>query len=497
MLEKTRKFVVLAGLSPEHDMGVYNNNVNVIERAFVERYFLCEDANGYRPALEVDPRTYKTANFRGFQKLVMSHMRQLPRLSRQQVVDRYSGGKRVIYMNALLSLQRKSFEPRDARLNTFVKFEKQKVKTGAVPRIINPRSVRYNLLLGKYLKHAEKAYFVAINEAFGGKTATTVVKGVNAVAAAAVLREKWNSFAEPVALGLDASRFDMHVSLEALQYEHSFYRALFPGSEELKDLLALQLRNTGCAYAEDGKVEFSMRGTRASGDLNTSLGNCIIMCALVHVYAKSRGVQIELANNGDDCVVFMNAPDLSRFQRGLSEWFRRHGFAMVSELPAYEFEHVEFCQTRPVYLNGEWVMTRNHTAVLRKDPICLIPVQDDKTLKKWMHAVGTCGSIGAAGCPVQQAFYGNLLRNGTPCSERMIQHVHKHTSALQRIQGRKRLTTVTAVARVSYYYAFGLLPDEQVALESFYDSGTFEGLSTTPIEREALIVEPGVINLSL
>jgi len=491
---KTRRYVVAAGFSPEHNLGVYNNNTNTIERAFIERYFLCAEAGGFRPALDVAPNTFESTLFSTFHHRVMDAMPYLPRLSRRQVVDRYSGTKRRVYEEALISLQRKSLNAEDARLSSFVKFEKQDV--GKAPRVINPRKPRYNLCLGQYIKHAEKPFFRAINCAFGARTPLTVIKGVNSEVSANILRQKWDLFAKPVAVGLDASKFDMHVSLEALKYEHSFYQALFPGSGELKKILSWQLHNSGRAYAADGMVEFAMRGTRCSGDLNTSLGNCLIMCALIHVYARVRGVDVELANNGDDCVVFMEADDLGRFLSDLDRWFHRHGFAMVAEEPVYEFEHVEFCQTRPVQLSTGWRMMRNHSAILRKDPMCLIPIPNDATYKKWLHAVGVCGTIGASGCPVQESLYQMFLRCGSTSSAAMREYIHRGGATYQRNHNLKK-AQVTPQARVSYYYAFGLKPDEQVELERYFDGGVFERVQLEPISRDALVVEPGIINLTV
>lgn len=490
MPSKGRKFVVATGLGPDHNLGVYNNNTNTLERAFVERYFLCAEDGGFRPALSVSSHAFRTTPFRQFLHAVMDHMPNLPRLSRQQVVDRYTGRKHTIYEQALLSLQRKSLCHKDSRLTSFVKFEKQDVSKA--PRVINPRTPRYNLCLGRYLKHAEKPFFEAINMAFGGSTGATVIKGFNADKSAELLKSKWDRFRQPVAVGLDATKFDMHVSMEALQYEHSFYTSLFPGSKELKELLKMQLRNSGHAYMADGQVDFKMRGTRCSGDLNTSLGNCLLMCAMVHAYARIRGTTIELANNGDDCVVFLEKKDLRRFMNGLDTWFRGQGFAMVCETPVYEFEQVEFCQTRPVLLSCGWRMVRNHSAVLKKDPMCLIPIQSDAVYQKWLRAVGEGGLKLAQGCPVQQSFYDLFWRSGRECSDGMRAQVFDGTSMSTRVEG-LRQAVVTAESRVSYYYAFAVLPDEQLELERFYRDGSMGPIDHEGVVRDALVIEPGLM----
>ncbi len=493
---KPRVFRLLTGFGPAHNLGVYHNNIDNIERAFVERYFLCQEGSGFRPALPVFTNYRTHAGFKMFQDVTMFHMPKLPRLSRQQVVDRYSGRKRKIYQAALESLARKPLCDQDSRLTSFVKFEKQ--DTGKAPRVINPRTPRYNLCLGQYLKHAEKPFFKAINKTFGAKTKATVIKGFNADVSAEVLLSKWNLFQSPVAIGLDASKFDMHVSLEVLMYEHAFYTRLFPGSvgRELRHLLSKQLRNTGHAHAVDGRLDFAMRGTRASGDLNTSLGNCIIMCSHVWAYARERGITLELANNGDDCVVIMDSKDESRFMTGLSEWFRDCGFAMTVETPVYEFEQLEFCQTRPVRLSRGWRMVRNHDAVLKKDPMCLVPVTKSG-YRKWLACVGECGGYLAEGVPVQQQFYAAMYRNGSDYSEGFKQHVYKNTSMFERLHGLGCGNTITAEARVSYYYAFGVLPDEQVEIEKYFDSATVSDVDEVAIARDALQLEPGLNNLIL
>lgn len=485
---KTREFVVLTGFSPEHNLGVYNNNVDTIERALTERYFLCKDGEGFRPAFEVGPSDYRTPELSEFRREVLAHMPHLPILSSSAVVEMYRGPKWKVYEAARRSLQEERLTAEDARLTMFSKFEKQDV--AKAPRGINPRSSRYNLRLGKFIKHAEHHFFSAINKAFGRRTPATVIKGFNADRSAEILLNKWQEFAHPVAVGLDATKFDMHVSVPALQYEHSFYTSLFPGNKELVQLLQWQLKNRGTAYTKDGKVKFEMEGTRCSGDLNTSLGNCIIMCALVWEYAHIRGVRVELANNGDDCVVFMEEHDLPRFMDGFARWFRTKGFAMVVEEPVYEFEQIEFCQTHPVQLVTGWRMVRNLTAVLRKDPMCLIPIPNRKVYTKWLDAVGTCGGALSGGVPLHHAFYEMFKRNGTP-SGKLVEQVYRNRSQLFLGRGLRAGISIDAVARVSYYYAFGVLPDTQVVIEEILRKAELDLSIDSTVEREWLQLLPG------
>ena len=235
----------------------------------------------------------------------------------------------------------------DSRLNVFVKYEKtdRTTKKDPVPRIISPRDPKYNIRVGRYLKPLEHKLFKSINDLFGHET---IMKGYNALASARLMREKWDNYSKPVAVGLDASRFDQHVSYDALSWEHDIYVECFPQRKHksrLMSLLTHQLINRCSGELADGLLEYQVTGTRMSGDMNTSMGNCLLMCSMIYAYLEKRGVSGMLANNGDDCVVFMETRDLPVFMEGLSSWFLEMGFNMAIEAPVYSFEEVEFCPT--------------------------------------------------------------------------------------------------------------------------------------------------------
>lgn len=480
---KRRKYHVVSRMGNSHNLGVFNNGVDAVERALVERYFLCKVGDTFLPALSTKAEDWETPALTSFRLQVVERVRRVATvLALREVVECYTGAKRRIYENAYRSLLRNSINRKDAYLRPFTKFEKQALDKA--PRIINPRSPRYNLVLGKYLKKAEKLYFSAINEVWGSVTDHTVIKGLNAFDAATVMRAKWDRFAKPVAIGLDASKFDMHVSVEALKFEHTFYNRVFH-SPELKKLLEWQLINKGKAYCDDGVVSFTMPGTRSSGDLNTSLGNCIIMCALLWALCKKLGVTAELANNGDDCVLIIESTDLSTVLEEVPNFFMRYGFRMTVEEPVYVFEEIEFCQSKPVKLAGGWAMVRNVRTCLIKDPMCLIPVQNNKVWRKWLGAVGTCGQATVPGCPVLQSFYGAFARAGTASSRRFQETLFRNTSMLERGGGvGHRDHTITPDARASFYAASGITPDYQIALEAYFDQLAIDDLDDTVEVKE-------------
>lgn len=487
---KSRVYTIIPGLAPEHNLGVYNNGVDAVERAFVERYFLCKTQNGFRPALPVKSSTYESdVNLQNFRSKLVSYMPHLPVLTLSQCVNLFPASKRKVYERALESLERAKLSHVDARLSSFVKFEKQDVSKA--PRIINPRSARYNLHLGCYLKHAEHHYFTAINKCFGAHTKATVIKGYDADVSAEILKAKWDRFSEPVAVGLDATKFDMHVSPAALKYEHSNYLEYFRNRtskqqfKELKTLLSWQLDNKGVARCEDGKVKFAMNGTRCSGDVNTSLGNCIIMCALIYSYKSVIGVDVELCNNGDDCVVIFERRYLKRFCDGLRDYFVRFGFDLTVEAPCFTFEEIEFCQTHPVSLETGYRMVRVPSTVFKKDTMCLHRVPNINVFRKWLHAVGTGGTALCSGVPVLEKFYEAYKRNGIQSNSFRDQNPHRFARTSQ------RSAKVTDEARISFYQAFGILPDMQVFMERFCETISIDELNSVIHDKDDVFGQPG------
>lgn len=278
-------------------------------------------------------------------------------------------------------------------------------------------------------------------------------------------------FCQPVSLPLDASRFDQHVSKETLEWEHSVYNAVYR-DQELASLLRWQLRNTGYVRTSDGAFKYTVEGCRMSGDMNTALGNCLIMCALVWAYARHRGVRVRLANNGDDCSVIMESRDLDRFTTGLDQWFLEMGFTLTSDTPARVFEHIEFCQTRPVMTGRGWVMCRSPRIGMSKDTLWKTPDMNRPLdgYRRWMFQVGQAGLALADGVPVFQAAYAAMVRCGLPCKR--VQGFGDLSSGFEHLAARMLAsnTPVTEEARVSFWRAWGITPDQQVAAETHFGS---------------------------
>lgn len=476
---KERRYVRVAGVAPDIEIVPFINSLDTLLRAVVERVFLVKSKNGGfsappRPApgvfssrlTEVRRRLVETQPGE-----VRPYLPSTAPCSHQQFVDGYSGRKKVAYQRALDDLRagRGSLEE-DASIKVFIKYEKtdRTTKTDPVPRVISPRHPRYNIRVGRFLNHRfEKKVFKALGKLFH-PTEPAVIKGLNAEEAARVLRRKWEAFTDPVAVGLDASRFDQHVSREALEWEHEIYTACFTGKhrERLAHLLSYQLVNRCSGETPDGRVKYTINGTRMSGDMNTSLGNCVLMCAMIRAYLDHKGVAGLLANNGDDCVVFMERSSLGTFMDGLDKWFEEMGFNMAVEPPVDEFEALEFCQTHPVFDGECYVMCRNPITGITKDSVMLKCYDSPAFFKGWLDAVGTGGLALTGGLPIFQELYRAYQRSG---QKRVVPENLLSWSNTYGKQGMNRAPgIVRPEARASFYTAFGVTPDEQIELEKYY-----------------------------
>jgi hypothetical protein len=335
--------------------------------------------------------------------------------------------------------------------------------------------------------------------------------------------QKWTRFRDPVAFGLDAKRFDQHCSIAALMYEHAIYNGIF-GSSLLRMLLSWQLVNRGKGVMADGKVSYEVKGRRMSGDMNTGIGNCILMCALVLSYMKENKISAEFVNNGDDGVVICERADLAKFD-GLFSYVKDRGFYLELEKPVDILERVVFCQTQPVFDGTSWIMVRQPKTAIAKDLVVAHPVRDKREWGELLRANGLGGLALTGGIPVFQSFYKCLVGNvSARAQNNHSKTMHsqtnqtrvgprsrtakpitsnasgggdrsdseKHWHNILGNSGRDYMTEgmtrterqIHPDARVSFYYAFGILPDTQREIETIFDNAVIHDGQVKFVEQQ-------------
>lgn len=427
------------------------------------------------------------------------------RITEQQFLSLYEGDRRYpIYARAVLSLTKRPLELKDSYVSVFVKREKQ-IRTGKpdpVPRVIRPRDTRYNVEVGCYLKPLEKRLFKALNRLVRDvlqQPLGAVAKGRNMLQRARDISAIWHTFDDPICVPVDASRFDQHVSVSALRFEHWVYLQCFDPSDRqaLGRLLSWQLSTTGFGSADDGELRFKCHGGRCSGDMNTSMGNVLLMICMVLDYHLVSGVPVRIYDDGDDCLIFMERRHHAEFARTVTRHFLSLGFTLVVEPPVDVFEQIQFCQAVPIYSTyfKEYVMVRNVHLSLAKDMICLSPVKSDAELRSWMSAVGTGGIAGTGGVPVVQNAYLSLTRMAS--GARAMRHTTTlDTGFIHCVRGMEgRYTRPCALSRLSFERATGIGYDAQLILEQQYDRRQLVGsIDGQPLEDGDVHEDPYPFN---
>lgn len=219
-----------------------------------------------------------------------------------------------------------------------------------------------------------------------------------------------------------------------------------------------------------------------SGDMNTALGNCLLMCAMTHYIFGTVGVKARLANNGDDCFVWMNDFDFPLMSNLESE-FLEFGFNMKLEKPVRDFEEMVFCQTQPVLIGQQWRMIRQIIPALEKDLTLQIQNLTKKLYDEWRNAVSLGGMALCSGVPIFQSFYKWMGRGAG--STRANPHLGGLiSSGFYRFSKgmNAREAEVTMQTRISFWKAFGIIPERQIWIETILDGLEHTFNPTAPVE---------------
>jgi hypothetical protein len=310
-------------------------------------------------------------------------------------------------------------------------------------------------------------------------------KGLNCFELGEVISSNWDEFLDPVAVGIDAHRFDQHVCKDMLKWEHSIYTAFFKGADrlELSKLLRWQLENRGRIFCDDGEIHYSVSGSRMTGDMNTAVGNCLICCAIIYAWLWPRGLLplVRIVDNGDDMIIITSERHRSLVMDGLVAWFHDFGFEIKVEAPVRIKEKLVFCQCQPIYDGERWRMVRSIPASLCKDSVILQSGADAKQQDLYIQGVGVAGLALASGLPVIQEFYSAMIRPDYDVTERRprqrtvaeVGYLNPlglaETGFYHLAKGcESRWVDVTWQARASFALAFDICPAVQLELETYY-----------------------------
>jgi len=482
-----RRFVELVGLRrSDVTYRVHNNSYINALRALIERVYFIENVTDGSVSLVPPPKPKRAHFFQSMQRFrsqLWQNLKPVWRMSLNEFVETSPQHKRKCYAAAMTQYLTKGMAPSQVKVKSFIKAEKiSGKKADPCPRLIQPRGVVFNLLFGCFIRPAEKVIYRAIDRVFGRPT---VVCGQNAEGIATMLRSAWDEIVDPIAISLDLSRFDQHISSVALKWEHSTYREIFKNDtarDTLEFMLNSTIKNRGVIYTQDKSgrpqtIQYSVNGARMSGDMNTSLGNKLIMCGLLYsYYIEHCGLvarqDVNVIDNGDDCVVILSHAAHEKCKtdesdgriRGAVDWFREMGFTLKVEGVVDKFEHIEFCQTQPCFIDGRWIMVRRLDA-LSKDCYSLQPID---VIPRWMGQIRESGLTTYGSVPIYSQFYKCFPANAGANRELIYGTGTYYLSHNMTSTG-----VVTDANRVAFFDTFGVTPREQIAIEEHYASLTY------------------------
>lgn len=396
----------------------------------------------------------------------------------RETAESYSGTLRRRYLEAERSLREDGLSGyQDWTIRAFLKTEKNRVAGRAMkPRLIYPRSPRYNLELASRLKPFEHWLWGRLNgSVLKVGNSRLVAKGLNPRQRGNLIARKFRAFRQCVCFEADGSAFEAHVGPAALKEEQAVYEAAFPGDGRLRALLEKQLWLRGTTSCG---ARFRRPGARASGDFNTGMGNSL--CFLVEVVSALRlvGVPFDVLVDGDNVLVFLESQDaglvLPRFSKDILE---SSGHEVVLERPARRLEDVRFGGSAPVFMGVHgWNMVREHHRVISGAFSSHIYLREPVFAKEWMVGAAMCELSLARGVPILQSFFVNALRALGPV-RRVRSHPHRDSLSLGAwFATEGNSIPVCSEARLSFEAAFGVVPEDQERLERSFDNMEFGSL---------------------
>lgn len=236
-------------------------------------------------------------------------------------------------------------------IKPFTKVEKLTTTKYKAPRMIQARDISFNIEYGRFIKPLEqlltKNHKYRYN--FGKGNYDEIAKRIK------LLKSRYNYYTE-----LDHTSFDAHVTVEMLKLTHVFYRACYYHNGELRRL-SMKTLNNSCKTRWGEK--YKVKGTRMSGDVDTSLGNSLINYAILKECLSRLKIDGDVIVNGDDSILFTN----QAIGGGFSELLKKFNMESKISKTSTNIHKIEFCRTK-------YVIRSDGTPTMMMDPQRIVEI---------------------------------------------------------------------------------------------------------------------------
>lgn len=425
---------------------------------------------GPTPSTDVGARAPVFRSFRWLRSVCTRYTGQ--RWTLLETAQSYSGSLRRRYLQAEESLRVDGpLRSSDRQLQAFLKAEKfQPGAKFSKPRMIFPRSPRYNLSLASWLKPFEHWLWGNLKSevSWGVPPTRVVAKGLNPEQRANLIRRKMGQVGDGCEVfEVDAKSFESHVDRWQIVQEHLCYLSAFDGDAELAGLLRVQEVLSGRTSLGH---RFEREGGRASGDFNTGMGNSLVFLAVLRGCLLGRVPRFDLLVDGDNALVFLPSGCLDPGFAG--RVLRCSGHELEVEKRTTVLERVVFGQSRPVFDGSSWRMVRDWRKVLSGAGCSHVHLKGPlPTVLRYLSGVGKCELAINAGLPVLGRFSYLLSRLGSGSASAEMYRDYRYLGVdVDRVLGEVGVEVeVTDEARKSFEVAFGVTSGDQVRLERNLD----------------------------
>ncbi len=414
----------------------------------------------------VEPTPEAVLGMRRFANKAMRLFDKIEPMDASIFIKQYSGPKRTRYQNAWDSLQIEPLKRSDAFLSAFIKAEKTNPfkKVNPDPRLIQARTPRYNVFVGRYLRPVFKQ-FKRLKDPMGTRA---IVKGLNMKERAELAVLKWGLFDRPVWMKLDGSRFDAHLALPKLLILHSVYNHCCR-DPELARALSWMVNNRG---RTQGGVFYTSIGRRCSGDYDTGDGNSLDMWFELCETMSYIGIRKwSCAIDGDDVGLIVEESVFKYVSLKMPRAFLRCGQEIKVEGIARRLCDVGQCQSQMLEVKeGEWLFVREWQNVLSGDTSGLKHWNQPTVVPSMLRTIGMGGMAMFVGLPILQEYAAALLRLGGNSKLRwdligLDDIAHRFASEGVIDCGNIMPIEITSFVRRSFERSFGVDPAQQIQIE--------------------------------
>lgn len=460
----------IEGLSPPQELITFNNTFNNVIACILERIIYITQPDGSK-TLPPQPKSAAILNLNTLVPVFQATYLQLfgspLQMTEMEFAVSRPPSKRRRYLTAVQNKRGLPCTKNHSRIGFFTKYEKllAKINKILIPRPVSPRNINYHIDLGVYIAPIEHNSYAVVDHLFGHPT---IMKGYNADEVGKHAHSLWSIYHKTASLDLDVSRFDQHVSVPILLFEHALYNSLY-GDNRLAELLNWQLVNNCGTRTTDGyKLNWNVRGHRMSGDMNTALGNCLVMSLIVYLFKEKYGFKLHLLNNGDDCVLFGEVETIEKVKKCVTQFYLDLGFTLKVGEVNQILEKVNFCKTHPIIgPEGTYRMVRQLDALV-KDTVMLGKPQNKRSYDLWRASVSLGGLSLTDGLPVYPQFYRAIGRDAG--NEVNFQHGGISTGFQFLMRGMlNRNSRVSVETRLSFQRAFDVDLQTQLELERRFE----------------------------